>query len=123
MKKNKNVFMKEIGDFFKINSLDIEKSNQFLSRKKKDEIIDLKKLGIIYATFHPEHGHHSCSCQNRINDLVTFLQLFVKEDKKAKELIKFKKMKIEDLRKFANERGIKTDDTSTEEQVIYELQK
>ncbi len=120
----KNIFIKEIDEFFKKNGLYIEKSNQFLSRKKKTEVVDLKKLGIIYATFHPEHGHHSCSCQNRINDLMVLLQLFVKKDKKAKELVKFQKIKeIEELREIAKKRGIKTDETFTKKEIIDELQK
>jgi len=119
----KNIFLKEIEEFFKKNILDIENSNQFLSRKKKQEIINLKKLGIIYATFHPEHGNHSCSCQNRINDLLVLLQLFVKNDKKEKDLKKFLKMNPEELRKIAKDRGIKTDETFTKKEIIDELQK
>lgn len=119
----KNIFIKVIDDYFKKNGLDIEKPNQVLSRKKKAEVIGLKELGIIYATFHPEHGHHSCSCQNRINDLVLLLQLFVKKDKKAKDLVKFQKLKEDELHKIAKERGIRTDDSFTKKEIIDELQK
>lgn len=119
----KNIFIKEIESFFKDNVIDIEKSNQFLSRKKKTEIIELKNLGVIYSSFHPEQGYHSCSCQNRINDLVLLLQLFVKKDKKEKELKKFLTMQLDDLRKTAKDRGIRTDDTFTKKEVIDELQK
>ena len=86
-------FLKQVTAFFKANNLDHEKPRQTISRKNKEEVVKLKQLAAIYMKFHPEHGRQSCACQNRINDFVILLQLYIKKNKKPEKVVEIKEEK------------------------------